>query len=63
MDAAKAYPEELLDHFLERVRNTSSQEPLAEYRIKKLVEAVRNALGDSPSATLISAAREAGFHL
>ena len=63
MDAAKAYPEELLDHFLERVRNTSPQEPLTEYRIKKLVEAARNALGNGPSDALISAAREAGFHL
>lgn len=62
-DAAKAYPEELLDHFLERIKNTSPQEFPTGYRIKKLVEAVRNALGYGPSDALIAAAREAGFHL
>ncbi len=63
MDVAKAYPEELLDHFLERIKNTSPQELPTGYRIKKLVEAMRNAVGNDPADTLIAAAREAGFHL
>lgn len=63
MDAAKAYPEELLDHFLERIKNTSPQELPTGYRIKKLVEAMKNAVGNDPADTLIAAAREAGFHL
>lgn len=57
----QAHGTALLDHFVERLINTTSNSMMLAYRIRKLVKRFRDVVGENAAQPLIDAAREAGF--
>lgn len=61
VDVLAAYGPELVAFFAERVRSTTGSDHMMRYRVRKLVEAIRGAVGDTIAQPLIEAAKERGF--
>jgi len=55
------YGAELVAFLAERVRNTENSDYMMSYRVKELVQTVRDATGDAVARPLIDAATEKGF--
>ncbi len=59
--ALAVYGAELVAFFTERVRSTSSSDYMVKHRVRKLVEAVREAVGDTVAQPLVEAATVKGY--
>lgn len=59
--ALAAYGRELVAFLAERVRNTIGSDYMVNYRVRKLVDAIRGAVGDTVACPLVEAATEKGF--
>lgn len=56
-----AYSHELVAFFAERVRNTIGSDYMVSHRVRKLVETIRGAVGDTVARPLVAAATEKGL--
>ena len=55
------YGPELVDFFAERVQNTTGSDHMVSFRVRKLVETIRVAVGDTVAQPLVDVAKERGF--
>lgn len=61
VDVLAAYGPELVAFLAERVRSTVGPDHVMRHRVRKLVETIRGAVGDTIAQPLIEAATERGF--